>query len=133
MTTRTRRSFQIAVTLAALAGVMVVGAYLLLVAPYHALAPPDDANTLAAFQKFVPRPYAIVRATHKGTSYIVIFGKQPLLSEQPAGYLFDDGGRLVDWSHEALDYGHLAEFWELARREIRAGRRLTYEDVILDR
>jgi hypothetical protein len=108
------------------------GFYCGLLNAWNSVSPGAHVNSIPAFQEFLPEPKAIVQIIDGGKKQFIIYGRQPLflLSEAPAGYIFDSKGQLLDWSVEATDSNVHHQKWALADREIMAHKELTYNEAI---
>jgi hypothetical protein len=99
---------------------------------YCGLRPPEGVQTIEDFPGFIPEPHVIAVVHHEGEARIVLLGDQPLalMSERPAGYLFDATGQLLAWRVEADDVDDLSVWWEGAQAAIREGKTIGYPEAL---
>ena len=75
--------------------------------------PPANVTTFEAWQEWHGTPYVAILVTlGNGQTYLVVLGhsSDPMRSGPPA-YVFDRGGRLVDWSRDVGDDPTFSEKW----------------------
>lgn len=112
-------------------GTAIVVAYVLLMTGLGYvddwLAKPPAGATLGSFHEFLPEPQRIVLVEHNGKPFAVVFGRDTILSESPAWYLFDQSGRLVRWDYEGVKSN---TFWGLAQDKFDQDETQTYASAL---
>jgi len=65
-----------------------------------ALAPPEGVDTLAEFSRTMPPPRHLADIGEPGHSRLVWIGETALIAlpSGPSTYVFDENGKLIDWS-----------------------------------
>ena len=76
----------------------------------HRLSPPDRVRTFNDLMDWRP-PHLLQRLQHDGRTYVVASGDECLIASAPSRYVFDESGRLVDWTHDSGDDGRFQKRW----------------------
>ena len=115
---RFRSLLVVLLALAALIGIETVA--------HRRVDPSGRASTLGEYLVWRPREQRFARIESDGRSHIIAYGPVSswlLLSSGPSAYVFDEAGRLVDWSADIGDDPHFDTRWNAqgARSALKRG------------
>ena len=115
------------ILVAALAGACLAIEYV----AQRRLHPAGRVATLADYLAWRPSAAQFAAVDVNGKRHVIAFGPRSswlLLSSGPSAYVFDDAGRLVDWSSDVGDDPRFDQDWN-AQRSRGGGRSLSRDEV----
>jgi len=94
------------------------------------LDPTGRVATLSEYLAWRPSAEQFVAVVVDGRRHVIAYGPSSwlLLSSGPSAYVFDDTGRLVDWSSDVGDDPRFVERWR-AQGSRASGRTLSPDEV----
>jgi hypothetical protein len=108
-----------------LAAVLLGGCVATELACYRRIVPDGRAATLAEYLAWRPSAAEFAVVETAGTRHVIAYGpkRSPMLASGPSAYVFDDTGRMVDWSADIGDDPAFDERWDAQGRGDRRVRR----------
>lgn len=96
-----------------LAAVLIGGCVATEVACYRRNVPDSRAATLAEYLAWRPSAAEFAVVESGGRRHVIAYGPKswPMLASGPSAYIFDDTGRMVDWSPDIGDDPAFDERW----------------------
>jgi hypothetical protein len=84
----------------------------------RAVVPPAGVDTFAEFLGWHPEPWGFAMLEVSGVKYLLAYGDSKsvlMMNSGTSAYVFDESGKMVDWTSDSGDDGRFRDKWNRDR------------------